>query len=195
MIWQPPLMVLADPQHFSGILIMVLIFRAALPPLISRSHINESWHWRLDADSWNARSLLQHGQEPTSFNHSQEGPGKVFLRRRGGRAGGRGRGSREVGNGGWEQEERQGSFWRAYDKNRYSQQAPSSSPKLTLESILVYWEEVGHYREIPNRLQYFAINSENTCVMLGNGNGSLRRQFTSLCEKQWWLGAGGRVLT
>jgi len=29
------LMVLADYQHFSGILIMVLIFHAALPPLIS----------------------------------------------------------------------------------------------------------------------------------------------------------------
>lgn len=72
MIWQPPLMVLADSQHFSGILIMVLIFRAALPPLISRSHINESWHWRLDADSLPAIVSLQSGAGVYT-KHAQEG--------------------------------------------------------------------------------------------------------------------------
>ena len=41
------------------------------------------------------------------------------------------------------------------------------SLKCTFESILIYFEEVDRYREIPNCLQCFSVNSENTSVMHG----------------------------
>jgi hypothetical protein len=59
------------------------------------------------------------------------------------------------------------------------------SLKFTFESILVCLEEVDHYREIPNWLQYFSVNSENTSGLQEEGNGSQLQLLTGLSEKQW----------
>ena len=59
------------------------------------------------------------------------------------------------------------------------------SLKGVFESLLIYFEEVDHYSEIPNWLQYFSVNSENTSVMHRLEMAPYFSLLASLSKKQW----------